>query len=177
LDFKECFLLDAHHLHSFLFRFFGGRTTNILGTISRREKRTSKDWKSLHFGLWVFCIREEGKQISKEAQNQSKMGEVPLLQEGKEHFRYSQVTWESDRESKRQISDLQYPKIRRYEAVDGLSFIAQINDFGTRELIGRQKDRILPDCFLQKKRHEKVVWIFPPGHTVSSFRTIEQVLG
>jgi len=69
----------------------------------------------------------------------------------KRAFQVFPVTWESDRESKRQISDLQYPKIRRYEAVDGLSFIAQINDFGTRELIGRQKDRILPDCFLQKK--------------------------
>jgi len=38
----------------------------------------------------------------------------------KRAFQVFPVTWESDRESKRQISDLQYPKIRRYEAVDGL---------------------------------------------------------
>lgn len=35
-----------------------------------------------------------------------------------------------------------------------------------------KRDGILPDSFLQRKDMTKVVWIFPPDHTVSSFGTI-----
>jgi len=104
------------------------------------------------------------------------MGEVPPLQEGKEHFRYSRSPGSPTEKAKGKflICNIQrFADARQWMVYSA----AQINDFGTHELIGRQKDRILPDCFLQKKRHEKVVWIFPPGHTVSSFGTIGQVLG